>query len=164
MIERSQNAQPPQPGFSNPQHLNATRSTDPSPSIPSTGFSQAIRILVVEDMAQLAELYREVLMLHGFEVTIAQDGTTALKLLTERTFHAAMVDIDLPDISGFDVVERARAAGRLSQTRVVFCTGGYVEERMAKSRQFPNSGFMSKPFSIKQLLTTVSDALGGSEI
>jgi CheY-like chemotaxis protein len=48
----------------------------------------------------------------------------------ESHCESPLVDIDLPDISGFEVVARARATGGLRDTRVVFCTGGCPEERL----------------------------------
>jgi two-component system response regulator CpxR len=60
-------------------------------------------------MIELAKLLAENLVLRGLEVELAHDGATALKLLQERTFQLALIDIDLPDMSGFDVVSRARA-------------------------------------------------------
>lgn len=72
------------------------------------------------------------------------------------------MDIDLPDISGFEVVTRARDAGWLGGTRVVFCTGSDVEERMAQAGQIPCSYFIPKPFTMKRLLTTIADGIGSA--
>ncbi len=122
---------------------------------------QPIHILILEDMAELAELVSEALRLYGFEVEIAPDSATALQLLRERMFHVALVDIDLPDMCGFDMVARARATGSLGQTRVVFCSGGDEQERGGRAQQFPGSSFLTKPFTIKRLLTTIADMSGG---
>ena len=120
------------------------------------------RVLVVEDMPELADLICEILMLHGFEVAIAPDGLTALDLLRNTSVQVALVDIDLPDISGFEVAERARALNCLQGARIVFCTGGDIEERRIKAQQFPGSQLLAKPFAVKGLLTTVADALASS--
>jgi CheY-like chemotaxis protein len=125
---------------------------------------EPIRLLILEDMLELAELLRENLILQGFEVETAPDGATALVLLRERPFHAALVDIDLPDINGFEVVAQARAEGSLRNARIVFCTGGFVEERSLLAAQFRGSRFISKPFAIKSLLACIADVLQASEL
>lgn len=117
-----------------------------------------VRVLVLEDLKELADLYAQVLALQGFKVEVAHDGMTALQLMSQWAFDIALVDIDLPDLNGFEVVTRARAAGYIPKTRIVFCTGGCVEERLPKSQQFPGSYFVSKPFTMKKLLTTIADA------
>jgi DNA-binding response OmpR family regulator len=122
-----------------------------------------IRILVLEDMIELAKLLAKNLVLRGLEVELAHDGATALKLLQERTFQLALIDINLPDMSGFDVVSRARASGLLPDTSILFCTGGDLEERLRRAAQFPGSQFISKPFTIKKLLGTITDALRAGE-
>ena len=110
-------------------------------------------------MLELAGLFAEALRLHGFEVELSHDGLGAFNLIQTRVYHLGLFDIDLPDISGFEVVRRARSAGLLGATRIVFCSGGYVEERQSQALQFPGSVFIAKPFTIKKLLTTVADAL-----
>lgn len=160
MIEHSQVIEPSPSKPSGPQPFKASQPGDSS-ALAAPAPARSNPILVVEDMVELADLYRETLTLHGFEVAVAYNGATALKLLRDQKFQLALVDIDLPDLCGFDVVDRARAAGCLGRTRVVFCTGGYVQERLQRSIQFSESHFIAKPFTIEKLLSTVSDALNG---
>jgi DNA-binding response OmpR family regulator len=95
-------------------------------------------------------------------VEVAHDGATAIELLGSRAFHVALVDIDLPDISGFEVVARARAAGCAHDTRILFCTGGCAEERLPLALQFWNSRFLGKPFAVKTRMTCLADLLKAS--
>jgi hypothetical protein len=53
------------------------------------------------------------------------------------------------------VVRRAHAAGYLREARIVFCSGGYLEEREAQAREFAGSGFLAKPFTIESLMATI---------
>jgi DNA-binding response OmpR family regulator len=150
------------------RHLIEQSNPGPATTISSSALGlthpKPIRILVLEDMLELAALLRENLLLFGFEVETAPDGATALRFLKNQSFDIALVDIDLPDISGFEMVERARATGYLRKTRVIFCTGGYVQERSAQALQIPGSRFMAKPFTIKKLLDTIADAAREQEL
>ena len=102
------------------QYLNPGQSCSPLLTLAETALPKSIRILVLEDMVELAELVSEYLQLKGFAVEVAHDGATALRLLGSRAFQVALVDIDLPDICGFEVVARARAAGCMRDTRIIF--------------------------------------------
>ena len=121
------------------------------------------RILVVEDMRDLAELMREILTLHGFDVHVASDGVAGLRLLQAMSFNVALLDIDLPGMSGFEMAERACAAGWLRSQSIVFCTGGDIEERQKLAEEFPGSRFIAKPFAIKGMVATIAEALDGTD-
>ena len=125
-----------------------SQSCNPQPLLADAVSPKLIRILVLEDMVQLAELVREWLLLQGFEVEVVNDGATALQLLRNRYFDVALVDINLPDMSGFEVMARALASGCSRDTRVVFCTGHSPEDYLPQARQFPASSFISKPFTL----------------
>ena len=146
------------------QYPNLGQCYRPPSPLADAAPPKPIRILVLENMVELAELVSEYLMLQGFEVEVAHDGAAALQLLGSRAFHVALVDIDLPDISGFEVVARARAAGCLCDTRIVFCTGGCPEERLPLALQFWGSSFLSKPFTMETLMARIADVLTTSEL
>src|SRR5579862_3688226 len=84
------------------EQSNPGPAATPSSSAPGLTHPKPIRILVLEDMLELAALLRENLLLFGFEVETAPDGAVALRLLKEQSFDLALIDIDLPDISGFE--------------------------------------------------------------
>jgi len=146
------------------QYPNPGQCCSPPSPLADAAPPKPIRILVLEDMVELAELVSEYLMLQGFAVEVAHDGAAALQLLGSRAFNVALVDIDLPDFSGFEVVARARAAGCMRDTRIIFCTGGCPEERLPLALQFWGSSFLSKPFAMKTLITCIADVLTASEL
>lgn len=146
------------------QYPNRGQSCSPPSPLADAAPPKPIRILVLEDMVELAELVSEYLMLQGFEVEVAHDGAAALQLLGGRAFHVALVDIDLPDISGFEVVARARATGCMCDTRIIFCTGGCPEERLPLAMQFWGSSFLDKPFAMETLMIRIAEVLMASEL
>jgi len=82
-----------------------------------------------------------------------------LRLSGSQAFNLALVDIDLPDFSGFEVVAGARAAGCLCDTRIIFCTGGCPEERIPLALQFCGSRFLGKPSAMETLVNCIADVL-----
>src|SRR6187399_2381774 len=66
-------------------------------------------VLVVEDDPDTRSAVAEHLMQSGFDVTVAADGMTAMRLVQERRQQVIYLDMNLPSISGFDVCEQIRA-------------------------------------------------------
>lgn len=69
------------------------------------------RVLLVEDDPSLARGIAAVLRNGGYTVDIAEDGETALEMARDEPFAAITLDVGLPDISGFEVLERLRRSG-----------------------------------------------------
>jgi CheY-like chemotaxis protein len=68
----------------------------------------AFRILMVEDDAEQAALYANVLRAAGYDVVVAENAATAVGRLTEDTFDLALVDWDLPEMCGDDLIRKIR--------------------------------------------------------
>jgi HAMP domain-containing protein/CheY-like chemotaxis protein/signal transduction histidine kinase len=81
------------------------------------------RLLVVEDNPAEQLSIRELLGSDDIDVSIASSGGEALAVLSERPFDCAVLDLRLPDMSGFDVLERLRDTPSLSDLPVVVFTG-----------------------------------------
>jgi HAMP domain-containing protein/CheY-like chemotaxis protein/signal transduction histidine kinase len=81
------------------------------------------RLLVVEDDPGEQLSIRELLGYHDIDVQIAATGTEALGAVTEQAFDCVVLDLRLPDMSGFDVLERFRDTPSLSDLPVVVFTG-----------------------------------------
>src|SRR5690349_4423587 len=96
-----------------------------------------LRVLLLEDNVELAELLRLIFETWGFQPTVAHLGQEASRLLEQQEFRLALVDIDLPDTTGFEVVSRALAEGLLQNTKIIFFSGSPSEERVAMPNSFP---------------------------
>ncbi|HSS96376.1 MAG TPA: response regulator [Terriglobales bacterium] len=114
-----------------------------------------LRVLLLEDNVELAELLRLMFEMWGFQPTMAHLGREASRLLKGPEFHLALVDVDLPDTTGFEVVAGALAQGLLQNTKIIFFSGGPSDDRVAMARQFPGSIFVSKPFEMQNLLALI---------
>ena len=108
-----------------------------------------LRLLVVEDDADLRSLLRRGLAEEGFEVTAVADGASAIAA-AERSPHALVMDIGLPDADGRDVCQALRARG--SNAPVLFLTArDAVTDRLAG---FSAGGddYLTKPFHFGELV------------
>ena len=124
---------------------------------PEAATPPRLRVLLLEDNVELAELLRLVFEMWGFQPAVAHLGSEASRLLEEQEFHLALVDIDLPDTTGFEVVAGALARGWLQNTKIIFFSGEPSHNRVALVRQFPGSVFLPKPFEMKSLMGLIQE-------
>jgi two-component system alkaline phosphatase synthesis response regulator PhoP len=78
------------------------------------------RILLVEDEEHLVEVIKLNLELEGYEVEVADNGSTAIKKALEQRFNLIVLDVMLPEVDGFEVCEKIRLEG--NETPILFLT------------------------------------------
>ena len=109
-----------------------------------------MRVLVVDDEATLTELLSMALRYEGWDVRAAGDGMTAVRLAREFRPDAIVLDIMLPDIDGFEVLNRVRAES--PDVPVLFLTAkDAVEDRIA-GLTAGGDDYVSKPFSLEEVV------------
>ncbi|MEJ2207734.1 MAG: response regulator, partial [Anaerolineae bacterium] len=154
-------------------------STDlPEPSVdllttdPTTVVSRRPKILVVEDDRDLALQVRRQLESDGYQVLLAGSGEDALWLAREEQPQLITLDIMLPDLDGFAVLERLRAHPITAPIPVVVVSvltkaGLADESSLADSEKFYSLGavdYVVKPFEEEKLLRAVRQALSGLDL
>lgn len=70
--------------------------------------SQACRVVVIEDHVEAAYTLEHVFRLHGLDVRVAHDGHRGLASIREHDPHVVFADLELPDITGFELARRVR--------------------------------------------------------
>lgn len=118
-----------------------------------------IRVLVVEDEPDLGALLEYVLGQEGFEVTVAQDGATALRTLQDRTPDLMILDLMLPDMNGLDILRsvKSESAGRVP--RVIVLSARKDEDDRVRGFELGADDYMVKPFSPKELILRIRSRL-----
>ena len=108
-----------------------------------------VRILIVEDNEELLALVAGYFKSKGsFDVFTAADGTAALKLVDEKDFDIAILDIMLPGPNGFEICKALRSKSRCP---IVFLTALGNEDNILKGYEIGADEYMVKPFSPKVL-------------
>ncbi len=115
------------------------------------------RILVVEDLAAQAELARIFLAGLGFEVRIAATGAAALEAVSEWQPDGLLLDIELPDVNGLDLLKQIQANG--SDAVVVVVTASASMETAKAAIRAGAEDFVVKPYNKDRLSVTLSNAL-----
>lgn len=115
------------------------------------------RILLIEDSERLAELYARQLKASGADVTHRGTGLDGLAAALEMSPTLILLDIELPDIDGFEVLDRLEREGSDASVVVITAHGSvnYAVEAMRRGA----ADFLVKPFDGPRLLVTVSNVL-----
>lgn len=112
-----------------------------------------LKILIIEDDRDLAEITSDMLKKYGYETRIAGDCEEAFQVLTDGLFHLILMDINLPDGTGFDVCRELR---RRTQIPVIFASARTSEDDRVKGLDMGGDDYLSKPYSLRELLARVN--------
>lgn len=115
------------------------------------------RILVVDDAGPVVVLCVNVLQSLGYAVKGANRGEAAVEILQKEPFDLLVVDYKMPGISGFQVVEQARAI--LPRVATVLVTGHGTSEVVAEANRLGFDAILFKPFTSDELRGTVEKVL-----
>ena len=116
-------------------------------------------MLVVDDNLDAADSLGAVLTLQGYETRTAYDGRTTLEAVDDFEPAAILLDLGLPDLSGFEVAQRVRQHPRGRRVTIIALTGWGQERDRQRSREAGIDHHFAKPVNLEalgQLLASVS--------
>src|SRR3989344_7139093 len=102
------------------------------------------KILVVEDDIYLLKLYQEVFTKEGFVVAVAEDGQQALQIANEVLPEVILLDLMLPYIDGFAVLEEIKANPKTKAAMVIIATNLDSEKQREKAKSLGAAAFLVK--------------------
>ncbi|GAA4722902.1 response regulator transcription factor [Isoptericola chiayiensis] len=114
-----------------------------------------MQLLVVEDNEHVAGALVAVLGKHGYEVTRAADGASALAALGPRT-DLVLLDLALPDMDGFEVCRRIR---KVSDTPIIMVTARTQLEARIRGLELGADDYVTKPYDIREVLARIDAVL-----
>jgi two-component system, OmpR family, response regulator len=117
----------------------------------------ATRVLVVDDEVTIAELVGAALRYEGFAVEQVHDGYSTLDRIERFRPHLVLLDIQLPDLDGFEVQRRLRNDGH--QVPVLFLSARDSTEDKVRGLKLGADDYVTKPFSVDELIARVRAVL-----
>ena len=117
----------------------------------------SVRVLVVDDELNIAELVSMALRYAGFDAEIAGGGREALAAFDRFRPQALILDVMLGDIDGFEVARRLRARG--ADAPIVFLTARDTTEDKVRGLTLGGDDYVTKPFSLEELVARVHAVL-----
>ena len=114
------------------------------------------RILVVDDDEVLLDIVAIALRDEGYLVTVAKDGEEALHVLFEESVSVVLSDIQMPNLSGLDLLSKMRSSDM--GIRVILMTGESSESLFDRALYEGAFNFIQKPFQKETLIEIVQEA------
>jgi CheY-like chemotaxis protein len=132
-----------------------------APATPEPATQPApLRILAVDDERDLADVLEFVLRRAGYEALIAHDGLVAWERFVAHQPHLVVLDINMPGLDGYEVLERIRSLpGPQAATPVIMLTARNDEPSIVAALDAGANDYIAKPFSPRQLLARIRAAL-----
>lgn len=117
------------------------------------------KILVVEDEPDYRVILREILGKAGYAVLDAPTGEAGLDLYRAESPDLVLLDVILPDMTGFDICEKIRKGKVRPHTPILFCTARSAVSQLARGVKLGGTDYVIKPFVAEDLLARVRAAL-----
>jgi CheY-like chemotaxis protein len=108
------------------------------------------RVLVVDDRPVALNATKSLLEMHGFEVRAAATGHGAIRAAAEFRPHYVLLDLSLPDISGYEVFRRLKSNELLANTRFIALSGHGPEENL-RAQKAGFDAYFTKPINISEM-------------
>lgn len=111
------------------------------------------QILIIDDDEDLSFIISDMLESYGYAVESVPDSETAFQLLSENTYHLILLDINLPDITGFELCKELR---RVSTVPIIFASARTSETDRITGFDIGGDDYLPKPYSMKELLSRIN--------
>ena len=115
--------------------------------------------LVVDDSITMRKVTSRVLDNHSIEVMTAQDGLDAIEQLHDHVPDLMLLDIEMPRMDGYELLEHIRADSRLRHVPVVMITSRAGQKHRRKARKAGANDYLTKPYQEVELVEKVSEML-----
>jgi DNA-binding response OmpR family regulator len=125
------------------------------------------KILIIDDESKALTLLKVNLEEYGFDVLTAADGAGGMVLALKENPDAILLDIRLPDLSGWEVCKMLKSITPTRQIPVVFHTAYSSESDMVRARELGAAGYLTKPVDpekMQQVLREVVEHRGISPV
>lgn len=116
-------------------------------------------VLYVEDNPDNRKLVKRVLMVEDFVVHLAVDGSSALEFVQHTTPDIILMDINLPEMDGYEVTGKMRQMPHLVDIPIVALTANVMKQDKEKTKEAGCDGFIGKPIDIDLLPQQVRNYL-----
>ena len=126
-------------------------------------MSERQRILVVDDQREILDVTATVLSGAGYEVSTASSGDEALTQVGRESFDLVLLDINMPEMDGWETLRLIRADEQPEPLPVVMFSVKSELTDKVRSLQEGASGYITKPFVVDELIARVRRVLHSSE-
>lgn len=110
------------------------------------------KVLIIEDQEEISKIVSKYVAKEGYIYKVAKDGFEALDLFSKQQFHLVLLDIMMPGIDGFEVLQEIR---KISDVPVIMLTAKQAEVDRLKGFDIGADDYVIKPFSARELMKRI---------
>ncbi|MFC1637546.1 response regulator transcription factor [Candidatus Margulisiibacteriota bacterium] len=115
----------------------------------------AKKILIIEDYPATSEMIASILEAEGFKPVVAVDGPSGLEQARSQKPDLILLDIMMPEMSGFEVCEKLKADKKTAKIPIIIVSVRATEESIKKGKELGADEYVLKPFDPFELVTRV---------
>lgn len=119
----------------------------------------SVRVLVVEDEADGSDVVVGILAHHNMQADVAVTAEDALQLLEQQDYNAAVIDLALPGMNGFDLIRRIRQHQRYANLPCIAYTAYHSSKVRYEAKESGFDAYLEKPLDRKLLITTLKELI-----
>jgi len=120
-------------------------------------MNDKIKILVIDDDPEIRYTFETLLLAEGYDVEVAETGMEAIKKTKERRFNIALIDINLPDINGIQLLTMLREG--TPKMRKIIVTGAPTLPNAVEAVNKKANAYLIKPVDVPQMLEVLKEQL-----
>lgn len=112
-------------------------------------------IFIIDDIMENVKILGSILLEQGYDISMANNGAMALKMIEKISPDLVLLDIMMPDINGFEVCRRFKEMEKMKSVPVIFLTARSDSEDIIKGFQLGGVDYIIKPFNNEELIVRV---------
>ena len=120
------------------------------------------KLLVADDEPNIVISLEYLMKREGYDVLVATDGNQALEAIQREQPALVLLDVMMPGKTGFEVCQEVRADASLDGVRILMLTAKGRENDVSKGLALGADGYMTKPFSTRELVEKVRKLIGAA--
>ena len=117
-----------------------------------------MKVCIIDDNESITKMFSRLATMKGHKVTVVNSGRNGLSILENQIFDVTVLDISMPEFSGFDVVDALNKSGRIKEQKIVILTASSTGDEDVKA--FLEKGVrqcLKKPMPIHDLLSVLEN-------
>ena len=115
-----------------------------------------MKVLIIDDNANINKMLKQFIELKGHQCVTVTDGRNGLELIRKQKFDVIVLDLAMPEFTGFDVVNELSKTGEIKNQNIIVLTAATVSKDQIDSLYKAGvKSFLKKPVSPEVLLTTI---------
>ncbi len=121
------------------------------------------KILIVEDNTVNMKLFRDLLETRGYDITCAYDGEEGYSFLEKNEYDLVILDIQLPKLDGFGLLERAKKA-ELELPKIIIVSAFAMENEINLAKLYNIKKYITKPIDVVKFMDLIDNINKKGEI